>query len=127
MNTVWMDVFDDYSNSNARLKEVLQLPLTIVTRDSSIKRFELTFELSWKLLKSFLKDNGYVCTSPKSCLQEAFSFGLIQDDSLWFAMMNDRNSSVHTYDEAFADAMYKRINGYLKLFQELEKEVKKHL
>jgi nucleotidyltransferase substrate binding protein (TIGR01987 family) len=127
MNNDWRLIFDDYKNLVARLEEVLKQPKSDLLRDSAIKRFELTYELSWKLLKTFLRDQGYLCNSPKSCLMKAFEFGLIEDDSLWLMMMDDRNSSVHTYSEDFANALYGRLNGYLKLFSQLENEVKKYL
>lgn len=120
-------VYEDFRDSTKRLRAVLKMRRSVVIRDSSIKRFELTFELSWKLLKTFLADQGLICNSPKSCLQQAFSFGLIKDNPLWIDMLNDRNSSVHSYSEKFADALYGKLKKYLKLFSELEKEVKGHL
>ena len=120
-------VLGDYSKSVRQLSGVLKMRKTVYLRDASIKRFELTFELSWKLLKTFLNEQGFVCNSPKLCLQQAFSLGLINDNPLWFDMLNDRNSSVHSYSEKFADTLYEKLHKYLKLFQELEKGIKKHL
>ena len=37
-----------------RLEEVLAVPKTTIVRDSAIKRFELTLDLSWKTIKKFL-------------------------------------------------------------------------
>ncbi|MDI6765808.1 MAG: nucleotidyltransferase substrate binding protein [Bacteroidota bacterium] len=34
-------------------------------------------------------------------------------------MMEDRNLTVHTYDESFADDVYKRLPTYLAQFQTL--------
>ena len=120
-------VFDDFRKSVKQFHDVLKIPKSVFIRDASIKRFELTFELSWKLLKLFLDDQGFVCNSPKSCLQQAFSFGLIKDNPLWVDLANDRNSSIHSYSEKFADALYEKLGNYLKLFRELEKGIKKHL
>ena len=100
---------------------------SVPIRDASIKRFEITFELSWKLLKALMHDQGFICNSPKSCLQQAFSIELIKDNERWGDLLNDRNSSVHTYSEKFADALYAKLKNYLKLFQELEKGVKKYV
>lgn len=120
-------LFDDFKKSVKQLHDVLKMRKSVFVRDASIKRFELTFELSWKLLKTFLDDQGLLCNSPKSCLQQAFSFGLIKDNPLWVDMVNDRNSSVHSYSEKFADALYEKLPAYLKLFQKIEKGIKKHL
>jgi len=53
-----------------RLDGVLALPMDPVVRDSSIKRFELCFELSWKVIQSFLRDRGLDCRSPRDCFRE---------------------------------------------------------
>lgn len=89
-------IFEDFQKSVKRFGEGLKKHKSILIRDACIKRFEITFELSWKLLKVFLDDQGFVCNSPKSCLQQAFSFGLIKDNPNWLDMLSDRNSSVHT-------------------------------
>lgn len=120
-------LFADFRNSTKRFKEVLKMRSSVPIRDASIKRFEITFELSWKLLKALMHDQGFICNSPKTCLQQAFSIGLIKDNPLWSDMANDRNSSVHTYSEIFAVALYHKLSGYLKLFQELERGVKQHV
>lgn len=72
-------IFEDFRDSTKRLKVVLKMKKSVIIRDSSIKRFELTFELSWKLLKTFLDDQGLICNSSKACLQQAFTFELIKD------------------------------------------------
>jgi predicted nucleotidyltransferase len=73
-------VFNSFSQSIERLAEVLKLPKTVVTRDSAIKRFELTFELAWKSAKAYLGNKGIVCQSPRDCLMEVFRLGLIPDE-----------------------------------------------
>lgn len=122
----WKNIFDDYVKSVGRMQEALEQTYSVLTRDASIKRFELSFELSWKLLKAFLDNQGFLCNSPRKCLEQAFSFGVVEDDPLWLAMMNDRNSAVHTYDEDFANALYSRLPDYLKLFQALKMGVKEY-
>jgi nucleotidyltransferase substrate binding protein (TIGR01987 family) len=113
------EIFDSYCRSVERLSEVLKKDKTVEMRDSAIKRFELTVEMSWKLIQKFLRSEGVSCISPKDCLRGAFAIGLIKDDSLWVSMIEDRNQSVHTYDEAFADEVYERLYGYLVLFEDL--------
>lgn len=126
MSSHWKLTYSDYQDSLKRFSSALKLQKSELVRDASIKRFEMTIELSWKLMKDFLKDNGKTCNSPKGCLSEAFSFGLIKDDPKWFEMMEDRNLSVHTYSEKFAEGLYSRLKVYLKLFVELEKSMKKY-
>ena len=102
-----------------RLEEVLSLPTDPVVRDSGIKRFELCFELSWKVVQRFLRDRGLDCRSPRDCFREAFSYGLLAEEGVWVQMVHDRNLSVHTYNEELANQMYARLLGYLPAFRQL--------
>lgn len=90
-----------------------------MTRDAAIQRFEFTVELAWKSIQKFLAGEKIVCQSPRSCLQEAFQFGLLDDDEKWLAMMDDRNLTVHTYNEELAEEIYGRLSGYVPLFEKL--------
>ncbi len=65
------------------LRVVLGLPLDDygTVRDSAIQRFEFCVDLSWKTLKSILKENhGIECASPKECLRQAFAVGIFVED-----------------------------------------------
>ncbi|MFB6307375.1 MAG: HI0074 family nucleotidyltransferase substrate-binding subunit, partial [Flavobacteriales bacterium] len=94
-----------------------------MSRDACIKRFEFTFEVSWKLLKVFLYDEGFTCSSPRFCFKQAHSIGLIEDNEDWLNMIHDRNDSVQTYSEELADELYQKLNNYLLLFVALEKGI----
>ncbi|HEV2426568.1 MAG TPA: HI0074 family nucleotidyltransferase substrate-binding subunit [Terriglobia bacterium] len=113
-------VFNSFSQSIERLAEVLDQPRTVITRDSAIKRFELTYELAWKSAKVYLVKQGIVCQSPRDCFMEVFRLGLISDNPLWLKMIEDRNLSVHTYNEKLAEDLYARLRGYLLVFTELK-------
>jgi nucleotidyltransferase substrate binding protein (TIGR01987 family) len=102
-----------------RLEEVLSLPKDAVVRDSSIKRFELCFELSWKVIQSFLRDRGLDCRSPRDCFREAFSYGLLTQEEVWVQMVQDRNLGVHTYNEELANQLYARLPRYQPAFHQL--------
>lgn len=95
-----------------RLQEAVELPCSAVVRDAVIQRFEFTFELLWKSLQLYLQHLGYEANSPRRVLREAFEAGLIANDEegdSWMAMLEDRNLTSHTYDEALAEAVYQRI------------------
>jgi nucleotidyltransferase substrate binding protein (TIGR01987 family) len=68
-----------------------------ISTDAGIKRFELCYELAWKLIKTYLEDLGIICKNPRSCFKAAFSNDLIDDDKVWMDMIHDRNLLVHTY------------------------------
>ena len=114
------ELFSSFRDSIRRLEEVLRDEKTIKTRDSAIKRFEFTAELSWKCCQKFLRDQEIVCRSPKECLKEAFKFGLLEDDAQWIAVFEDRNLTAHTYYEEAANEVYRRLPGYLEIFKKLE-------
>lgn len=71
---------ESFHDALKRLREALDEPKTSLNRDASIQRFEFTVELAWKSIQKFLAEEKIVCQSPKFCLQEAFQFGLLEDD-----------------------------------------------
>lgn len=113
------EIFNSFSRSIGHLAEILKAPKTVANRDSAIKRFELTFELAWKSAKTYAGNQGIVCRSPRDSLAEAFRLGLVADSPLWLKMIEDRNLSVHTYNEKLADEIYGRLKDYLRLFRGL--------
>ena len=80
-----------------RLKAALERPKDEFIRDSAIQRFEFTFELAWKTLKTFLELQGLEARSPREL----------------------RNLTNHTYDEALAERIYAELPKALERFQEL--------
>lgn len=114
------ELIEQLTRAVKRLEEVLALEKTVLNRDAAIKRFEMAFDLSWKVIKWWMEDmQGVICRSPKNCYREAFSQGLIQYERKWLSMSDDRNATVHTYKEALAEEMLTRLPEHLKLFQEL--------
>lgn len=94
-------------------------------RDSIIKKFEYTFELTWKTLKAYLEDEGYEeIASPKRTLKQAFEIGIIKDEEVWANMLEARNSTAHTYDEEKA-IYYEDVikNKYINKIEELVKKL----
>ena len=117
------EIFTSFEKSLQRLKEILKEEETVANRDSAIKRFEFTVELVWKCVQKFLREQEIICRSPKECLKEAFKFGLIKDDPRWLEMMEDRNLTVHTYNEITAEEVYERLPNYLEIFELLKEEL----
>jgi nucleotidyltransferase substrate binding protein (TIGR01987 family) len=113
-----------YGGALLRFEEILKKRKNKIIRDSAIKRFEFTFDLSWKAVKAFLEEKqGIKCRAPKECFREAYRQGLISYNELWLKMTDWRNFAVHTYNEKFADQLYKKLPQTLKLFKELEKNL----
>lgn len=119
------EIIKSFEKSLKRFEEILKKKKTVANRDSAIKRFEFTVELAWKSIQKFLRDQKIICRSPKECLKEAFKFGLIKDNPKWLAMVEDRNLTVHTYDEKFAEKIYRRLPLYVGLLKALEEGFKR--
>lgn len=111
-------LLNDFEKAVARLKEVLQLEKTDIIRDSAIKRFELSFDLAWKCIQAYARREGLDCQSPRACLKTAFQLGLIDYEDDWLKMLDDRNLSVHTYKEKYAEDIYGRLAGYASMLKE---------
>lgn len=108
----------DFTKALARLAAALALPKDDIVRDSAIQRFEISFELCWKLLKAYLdEEHNVTCTSPRTCFRAAFKNGVIPDDPFWIELTVLRNYTVHTYDEERAEYVYSRLPETLSRFR----------
>ena len=56
---------------------------------------------------------------PRDCFREAFSYGLLSDEEAWVQMLQDRNLSVHTYNEELANQLYARLPRYVPALRNL--------
>ncbi len=92
-----------------------------IARDGIIQRFEFTYELAWKAAREYLTEQGFAdLNSPRSVLRQAVACGLITGSEDWTALMEDRSSTSHVYDEGLADEIAGRIRDrHVKLFAEL--------
>ena len=118
------NILDSYSKSLRRFEEILKKEKSVEVCDSAIQRFEFTVELAWKTVQKFLRGQDIVCRSPKECVKEAFKFGLVVDDPRWVKMFDDRNLTVHTYDEKTAEEIYDRLPHYLEILRLLEQKLR---
>ncbi|AFV76154.1 nucleotidyltransferase substrate binding protein, HI0074 family [Thermus oshimai JL-2] len=91
-----------------------------VERDAAIQRFEYTFEAFWKALQAYLREEeGLEAASPKRVFRLAGEVGLLDEEGVRLAlqMADDRNLTVHTYNEALAQTIYARLEGYARLME----------
>jgi len=97
-----------------------------IYRDSLIKRFEFSYDVTWKYLKYYLeKSYGITANSPKAAFRECFSQGIVSEEQLrsLLKMVDDRNLTSHTYNEALAEEVGNRIVNYFKLLNDLAKMI----
>ncbi len=98
--------------------------------EATVLNFNLTFDISWKVMKDILvKEFGvldFPLGSPRGTLQQAFQNGMIDDDG-WMRMLKDRNQLAHDYDGTFAIKKFGVIiEDYYKLFLKLKDSVAKY-
>ena len=104
---------DTLGRALVRLRSAMEQPKTEWTRDSAIQRFEFTFELAWKAVARMAREEGIECLSPRTALRTALKLGWIADDENWLTMLDDRNRTRHTYNEAIAEDLYSRLRAHL--------------
>lgn len=109
----WKQRFDNLQSAYQRLRHAVQVnaqtPDNDLIRMALIKTFEMTFELSWKTMKDYLKYNGIDIKLPREVIKQAFANDIISDGQLWIDMLEDRNLMAHAYDEARALEAVNRI------------------
>jgi len=88
-----------------------------------IQLFEISFELAWKLLKDYLEEQGFQdVKSPRAALKKAFEIDLIQNGHEWIELLENRNLTSHTYDEAKANEVETLIETkYYPIMKDLQR------
>ena len=94
---------------------------TKIERDAAIQRFEYTFEACWKAAQRYLfVVEGIDAGSPKEVVRRSRAVGLLSDEQAVRAleMVDDRNLTVHTYNEGLAQQIFARVPGHAELMKE---------
>jgi nucleotidyltransferase substrate binding protein (TIGR01987 family) len=66
----------------------------------------------------FVYQGNTAITGSRDAVREAFSKGLLNDGEGWMEMLQSRNLTSHTYNQAVADEIAARIIGaYFMLFE----------
>lgn len=118
----WKQRLTNFERSVQLLQQSLIIPNPdIITRAAIIQFFEVTMELAWKTLIDYLEAQKFIeINSPKSVIKKAFETGLIKDGHGWMDALEDRNLTVHTYDEDKARDIECAIrNSYFPLLNSL--------
>jgi len=109
----------DFDHILSRWKEALDQPESDIVRDSAILRFELTYEVAWKLVQFLVREHGYEVNSPRQAFQRAFTMGWITDEVVWADIIKARNTATHVYREEYAMALYLKLAKFYEAFREL--------
>jgi nucleotidyltransferase substrate binding protein (TIGR01987 family) len=117
----WKQRFINFEKAFLLLKDVMGIKnLSVAERAGLIQFFEMAFELSWKLLKDFEEEEGFVVKSPRDAIKQAYQADLISEGHVWMGALKDRNLTTHTYHEQTALEVEERIrNDYFPMLEAL--------
>ena len=104
----------------ARLRELESQPFDAVVRDAAIQRFDFSFEAVWKAAQAVLTERfGTRLGAPKPVIRASLENGLLeeQEAALAMAMVDHRNLTSHTYNEALADEIFAALSAYRSLME----------
>ena len=98
--------------------------------EGTVLNFNLTFDISWKVMKDILIKKmeilDFAVGSPRETLQQAFTNKIIDDDR-WIQLLRVRNQLAHDYDGTFAEEKFQDIiHIYCMLFEKLKDSVAKY-
>jgi len=126
----WIERLATFQKAMVKLSDVVSLyqqhPLNEYERDSLIKRFEFTYEMAWKLMMSYEKENGVTSIlGSKDVVRHAYNMTLIENGEAWMDMIDTRNQTSHLYDEQMAaDVTDEIIHNYYPLLVGLQTKMK---
>jgi nucleotidyltransferase substrate binding protein (TIGR01987 family) len=126
----WKQRFQNFSKALDYLETALEIENPdIIQKAGTIQFFEMSFELSWNLVKDYLEEQGFVdVKSPRTALKKAFEIGIIEDGHHWMDLLLDRNLTAHTYDEQKATEMELLIlNKYFPILKSLHQHFNEKL
>lgn len=120
----WLQRFEHFKQAHTQLTDALEQMasrrLSNLEKQGTIQAFEFTYELAWNVLKDYLIWQGTESIAgSRDAIREGFRLGLIYDGKAWLAMLQDRNRTVHTYNESTANQILEQLaNTYAELFSE---------
>lgn len=136
MDIRWQQRFENFEKAYMLLKENADYgfsQLSELERMGCIQAFEITFELAWKTMKDYMLFKGLdlLELSPRAVIREAFAAKIISDGQAWLDMLNDRNLTTHTYDDAHIqnglELIHKNYIPHLSTFHSfLKKQTDEH-
>ena len=100
-----MLLIDNYHRAVDSLRQALDLmaerELSPLERLGVIQVFKTCWELGWRLMADCLQSQGDAGQSgARDVIREAFRQELIGNGQIWMSMLQDRNRTAHTYNEA---------------------------
>lgn len=129
----WKQRFENFIGALRQLKNANELQkerkFTELELQGAVQAFEITQELSWKVMKDFLESQGKTdLFGSKTVVREALNVGLIANGEEWLRTIESRNKTSHIYDEKEILLILEIVfNQYLSLFVDFETKMKTFL
>ena len=126
----WKQRLEHFTNAFKQLKNAKQLrterEFTELELQGVIQAFEVSQQLSWKVMKDFLEEQGKTdLFGSKNAVKEAFNVGLIANGEVWFDMIKSRNLTSHIYNHSEILAILDTIlNVYVAALIDFENKMK---
>jgi nucleotidyltransferase substrate binding protein (TIGR01987 family) len=106
----WKQRFQNFEKAYQLLERTIKIEkLSEAERGGLIQFYEMSIELSWKLLKDYLAKDGFMIKSPREAIKQAFQSEIITDGRTWLEALESRNLTSHIYDEETALKVVKEI------------------
>lgn len=128
----WKQRFQNFEKAFLLLDEVAQRDINSFSqleKEGIIQRFEMLIELSWKVLKDYLENQGYDdVKNGKKAIRQAFQDEIITNAEVWMNALQLRNLTSHLYDEkVFNEAITFILNEFYLVTRDLYHKLKKEL
>ncbi len=114
------NALEKYESAVKRYEEFKSEGFGDVYLDLIVKRFEFTYEMSWKALKRYLEFLGFEVKNPRQTFKEGYAQQILEDENIWLDMIEQRNLSSHIYDEIEISEILDKKEEYLKAFVDLK-------
>ena len=126
MESKYINRYNTFCRSLRNLEKSLKAdPKADFVLAGTVLNFNLTFDISWKVMKDILlKELGildFAVGSPRETLKQAFTNGIIHNDQ-WMQMLRVRNQLAHDYDGTFKEIT----KVYYPLFEKLKEDIEKY-
>ena len=129
----WQQRFSNYRKALVKFNQAVELlskhrehedTVDELLQEGLIQRFEYTHELAWKVMKDYAEYQGYTdIRGSRDAIRKSLEMNLI-DDKRWMNTIEDRNLTVHNYDNEIASEIYDNImNIYAPLFVAFESKM----
>jgi nucleotidyltransferase substrate binding protein (TIGR01987 family) len=121
------NALDRFISSIEREDEIKNEGFGDIYLDLTVKRFEFTYEMSWRALKRYLDFVGMDVKNPRATFKEAYLQEIIDEENIWLDMIEQRNLSSHIYDEYEISDIVNKVEFYKNAFIKLRNRLKKLL